>query len=109
MSREERLAQNEALFRQVNERLKEVAVATGTFDSGPEFVCECADETCTQRIRLSIAEYEQLRANPRRFVVVSGHDESADVERVVAERRGYRVVEKVDDAGEVAEREDPRA
>jgi len=71
------------LFRQVNERLKDVAEATGVFDSGPEFVCECADESCTARIRLSLGEYERLRADPRRFVVLTGHEASPDVERIV--------------------------
>src|SRR3954468_6592272 len=92
--RDERLARNEALFRQVNERLLEVSTLLGTLDNAPEFVCECPDETCTERIQLSIGEYERLRANPRRFVVVAGHEEP-EVERIVADRGRYRVVEKV--------------
>jgi hypothetical protein len=107
VSREERLAQNEALFRQVNERLKDVSEVLGVADSGPEFVCECADEGCTERIKLSLGEYEQLRANPRRFVVRPGH-EREEMERVVADRGAYRIVEKVGVPGEIAEDTDPR-
>jgi hypothetical protein len=107
MTREERLAKNETLFRQVNERLKEVSALLGTADSGPEFVCECPDETCTDRIRLSVGEYEQLRANPRHFVIMTGH-EVPSVERVVLDRGSYRIVEKVGDAGELADDTDPR-
>jgi hypothetical protein len=106
VNREERLAQNETLFRQVNERLLEVSARLGTADSGPEFVCECSDETCTERIRLSVAEYEQLRSNPRQFVVIAGH-EAVDVERVVSDRGSYRIVEKVGAAGVVADDTDP--
>jgi hypothetical protein len=107
VTRDERLALNEALFRQVNERLLEVSIVFGTADSGPEFVCECPDEGCTERIRLSIGEYERLRANPRQFVVLPGH-ETRSVERIVADRGSYRVVEKVDVPGEIAEDTDPR-
>jgi hypothetical protein len=107
VTRDERLAQNEVLFRQVNERLKDVSERLGTADSGPEFVCECADETCTERIRLSLGEYERLRANPRRFVVIAGHV-APELERVVADRGGYRVVEKAGAPGEIAEDADPR-
>jgi hypothetical protein len=108
VSRDDRLARNEALFRQVNERLKDVSELLGTADSGPEFVCECADEGCTERIRLSLAEYERLRANPRRFVVLAGH-ERAELERVVDDRGRYRVVAKIGVPGAVAEDTDPRS
>jgi hypothetical protein len=107
VTRDERLALNEALFRQVNERLLEVSARFGTLDSGPEFVCECPDEACTDRIRLSVGEYEGLRANPRHFVVRPGH-EAWTIERVVSDRGSYRVVEKVGVPGEIAEDTDPR-
>ena len=83
VGRDERLAQNEALFRQVNERLLDVSSRLGTLDSGPEFVCECSEEDCVERITLSPAEYESLRADPRRFVVLAGHEAGVSVERVV--------------------------
>jgi hypothetical protein len=108
VTRGDRLARNEALFRQVNERLKDVSELLGTADSGPEFVCECADEGCTERIRLSLAEYEWLRANPRRFVVLPRH-ERLEAERVVEDRGRYLIVEKVGVPGEIAEDTDPRS
>lgn len=107
MGREERLAQNETLFREVNERLEELSRRTGTAEGGVDFVCECADETCTGRIHLSLPEYEQVRADPQQFLVLPGHE--AAVEHVVADRGAYRIVEKEGEAGEVAEEEDPRS
>jgi hypothetical protein len=107
VTRDERLALNEALFRQVNERLLDVSTRLGTLDNTPEFVCECPDESCTDRVSLSPGEYERLRANPRYFVVLPGH-EAPTIERVVADRGRYRVVEKVGVPGEVAEDTDPR-
>jgi hypothetical protein len=49
-------ARNEALWREVNERIKLVAETS----SDMEFLCECADMECTETIKLSIAEYEYI-------------------------------------------------
>ena len=79
----------------------------GQNESWFRVVCECADEECTQRIAISVAEYELVRSDPRRFVVAAGHaDES--IERVVAGRGSYEIVEKRGDAGLVAQMEAPR-
>jgi hypothetical protein len=104
MTREERLGHNEALFRAVNERLKELADRSGTVEGGIEFLCECTDELCTERITLGAPAYARVRSDPRRFILVPGH-ERGDVEWVVARDDGYIVVEKIGEAGEQAERE----
>lgn len=104
---EERAARNEALFREVNERVKEVQTDFGDPDA-TEFVCECADETCATRVRVPLATYERVRSNPVRFIVVPGH-ERADLEHVVERGDGFVVVEKDIPAAErVAELTDPR-
>lgn len=107
MGRKERLARNEALFREVNERLEELGRRTGTTDGGLDFVCECADESCTERIHLSLPEYEELRSDPTHFAVLPGHEVS--VEHVVADRGRYRIVAKDGAAGALAEETDPRS
>jgi hypothetical protein len=105
--RQQRLAENQSLFRGgINQRLRE-GHARFALEGQQEFVCECADMTCTERMLLTIEEYEQVRSNPRRFVIVPGHEISG-VEDVVEEHRDYIVVEKFGAGGEVAEREDPR-
>jgi|SRR5581483_10608958 len=104
---EARKATNESLFREVNERIEAVAVDFAVPDQ-IEFVCECADASCTQRLRLSLGEYEEIRAEPVRFAVAPGHVDT-EVDRVVEERSGYLVVEKKGDAGDVAEAQDPRS
>jgi len=55
-----------------------------------------------------VLEYEAVRANPRRFMVVAGH-ERLDAETVVERHPEYLVVEKLDQAGETAEENDPRS
>ena len=90
----QRRATNEALFRNVNERIAETAER---FDaSGTEFVCECSDPNCTHRVEASLAEYEQVRDESTTFLVVPGH-EQGDIERVIADRGRFRIVEKVQD------------
>jgi hypothetical protein len=97
--RAERLARNESFFRQVNERIKEIA---GRHDyAEQEFLCECADPGCTQRILLTVREYEHIRSKPTRFVLVPGHAAPA-VEYVVEREGDHVVVEKVGTAGDVA-------
>jgi hypothetical protein len=45
-------ARTEALFRDVNERIAESALR---FDaSATQFVCECADPTCTHRLEATL-------------------------------------------------------
>ena len=92
MNEHERLAQNEALFRDVNERIAENADRFGAEKT--EFVCECADPSCTERVVVTLAEYESVRAKPTTFLLAPGHDEPA-IENVISERGRFHVVEKV--------------
>jgi hypothetical protein len=104
--KQRRAAANEATIRDVNEGI-ERGQWPGEEDSPVGFRCECARLGCNQLIELTVREYERIRANPRRFVVVPGH-EYPGVETVVAARPGYVIVEKLDQAAEVAEEHDPR-
>ena len=72
-----------------------------------EIVCECAREECTVRIPILIAEYEAVRSEPTKFVVVAGHSD-ASIEQVVDSGDGYEIVEKLGEAAIVAEVENPR-
>ena len=107
--RARRIAENEALFRDLNEEVGMVAHAfsaggeTRTFD----FLCECGDPGCAHRVPLTVAAYEQLRGSPLRFVVVPGH-EIAEVARVVETHDTYNVIEKIGEAAEIARERDPR-
>jgi hypothetical protein len=105
-ARAKQVARNESLFREVNERIEEIA-ETMFKSSHSGFFCECGDADCVELMELTVEEYEEIRSDPRRFVVKPGH-EIPDFERVV-EREGHYVVQKVGDAGEVAERLDPRS
>jgi hypothetical protein len=89
---EARIARAESAFRHVNERIAETAER---FDSGDaEFVCECADADCHERVEAKLEEYEEVRAEPTTFLVAEGHEVPA-YEHVRGGRRGYLIVEKM--------------
>jgi hypothetical protein len=104
-SREERLAANEDMFRHVNERIVEL---TDKWGGELELVCECANLDCTQRVVLTLGEYEQLRQDPHHFAVLPGH-EVLDVEDVIDRNDRYLVVEKHAETHGQVEEADPRS
>ena|SRR5436305_7869022 len=90
----ERAEKNERLFRELNERIYEIAA--GLHAVGPphvEFICECAREGCLDRIGLTLDEYRDLRAHPAHFALISGH-ELLDVEVLVETYDRFTVVAK---------------
>lgn len=83
------LMRNQALLREVNERINEIRSDL----SEPEFICECSHPECTTTIQVPQAQYEAIRSNAHRFVVARGH-ERTDVEKVARDEGAFFVVEK---------------
>jgi hypothetical protein len=104
---QERLAKNESFFRQVNERINDVADSFQG-DHAYEFFCECADPECTERITLTSEDYEWVRAKPTRFVLARGHT-APEIEHVVEREGDHVVVEKLGVAARIAAKLNPRA
>jgi hypothetical protein len=102
-----RIGFNEAAFRDVNEAV-EAGRGLRSADDLLSFVCECARLGCNRLLSLSVAEYEAVRRNPRRFAIVEGH-EFPETEDVVERHDRYWVVEKRAVGAEVAEESDPRS
>jgi hypothetical protein len=93
-TREQRIAENELLFRSVNERIEELTDSWN--QSTISVICECGDRDCFAPTELPTEEYRQLlgdRRGGRRFIVKPRH-EIPDVERVVERRDDYVIVEK---------------
>lgn len=88
---DEQLARVESAFREVNEAIAKTAERIDADEV--DVICECADPACSERVTLSLEEYEDVRAGSARFIVAPGHD-FPSLERVVDERGGYSVVEK---------------
>ena len=107
--RERRLGLNEAMFREVNERVEEINQAFGSITGQFEIFCECGDVTCAERISVPMDEYVRVRSKATNFLLKLGHEDPT-VERVIENHESYVIVEKEGvDVEEVAEQTDPRA
>jgi hypothetical protein len=99
----ERFARNQIVFREVNERVRELVDAW----NGPaEFLCECSKEDCTETLTLHPQEYEEVRAHPNLFVILPGHE--TEVERIVLRNGRFTLVAKIVEA-DYAVKTDPRS
>jgi hypothetical protein len=106
----DRIAQNEAFFREINERVQELERERQDDTDARvrwEFLCECGRATCAEPVKMTRAEYEAARADPVRFAVLPGH-ENPEVERVVERTDRFLVVEKVPSERGIARAADPR-
>jgi hypothetical protein len=103
---EEKLGRNQALFREVNERIRELAEHDGGRRQF-EIVCECSDDTCCEPIEVSLADYEHVRGTPTAFFVRRGHA-IPEIERVLLTTNEYEIVQKVGAAAAVVDCLDPR-
>ena len=100
-------AQNEAAFREANERLEDKAAELGFSHERTPYLCECENERCTELIALSRPEYEQVRAAPRRFVVVVGHHQPS-YDEVIQEEPEFTIIEKTGEEGDLVAAQHPR-
>jgi hypothetical protein len=103
--RDERVGRNESYFREVNEQIERLE-ADGE-ERRFDIVCECADPDCMKLITISGAGYEQVRDDPRRFIVYPEHVDKT-VESVASTRADYWIVQKHGEAAATAEQLDPR-
>ena len=94
--REERAATNHALFREVNERVKELNEGASLVIPLGEWICECANDTCVERITLSANEYEAVRRDQARFLVAPNNEHVwPEVEQVIERNDHYWIVAKI--------------
>jgi hypothetical protein len=105
-TREERLANNEAMFRFANERMAAWDEVRAS-EAVEHYFCECANPDCQEKVPLHKADYEAVRSDSRYFVTVPGH-EIPDVETVIEAHDGWSVIEKNPEVTEVVQRTDPR-
>jgi hypothetical protein len=91
--RKRRIAENEAIFRNVNEQIRDVTKTLLTHTDEIQIVCECGTHSCTDRIPILVTEYERIRDNAILFFVKPGHD-FPETETVVSKRERYWVLRK---------------
>jgi hypothetical protein len=91
--REERAAQNEVVFRAVNEQIVKMTDRFRSQLSDVDIVCECSNAQCVGTIRIAVEEFAVLQRRNGTFLVLPGH-ENGDVESVVDRTKNYVVVSK---------------
>jgi hypothetical protein len=100
----------QSLFRKINERVKDLNVSFGLVAPAGEWICECANKTCIEKVAMWLAEYEAIRRYGARFLILPSDEHVwPDVERVIERHKGYWVVEKLGLAADLANRADPRS
>ncbi len=105
-ARDERLANNEVIFRTVNEAIQQQALGYQVLDNY-DFICECATASCFERISLSLKQYEGIRSEGTTFLVSPGHVYD-EIEQVTEKHPTHWVVRKDGAAGVASEFADPR-
>lgn len=82
-----RMEHRQALFREVNDRIRDGASLDVTI-----FMCECGYEDCLSTVALRLDEYKRIRSNPTWLVLKPGHV-IRDMARVISEDPAFVVVE----------------
>lgn len=106
-----RTARNESLFREINERVKELNRAFDALSRHAEWICECGNTDCLEPIPMTHEEYEAVRARGSDCFFVKPDEAHVlpEVEKIVERHERYWVVQKIGLAAEVAEEEDARS
>jgi hypothetical protein len=106
--RKRRIAENEAIFRSVNEEVNRLNDGFSAAKTTMRIVCECGVQSCTVQITIEPSAYHQVRQDSMLFVTRPGHD-FPETETVVEKSDGYWVVRKHSGVpAEIAVATDPR-
>jgi hypothetical protein len=106
MSQDEtRAGEVEALFREVNERVKELNERLEPVAEHGSWACECAEPFCLLRIDMTQAEYAELREQPTHFAIApDAKHYDPGVETIIRQTDRFWIVEKRGEAAEIATR-----
>jgi len=91
--REARAAQNELVFRAVNEQIVKMTDRFRAQLADIDIVCECANTSCVGTILINAYEFAKIERVEGRFLVLPGHEDES-VERVVERLEDYVIVWK---------------
>lgn len=100
-ARERRLAANEAIAREVNAQVEQLAARWNHPDSPMELLCECSLDECSDRIHVPLADYTRVRESAVQFMLVDAHV-IEEIEERVGEAGDATVVEKTGPGRDVA-------
>lgn len=104
---EKRMINNQVVFRRFNEQLlkgfahlNEIASEEGEKTHDLEgnkpiyYICECSDEHCTKRVKLTPDTYKKIHKNRKKFTILHEHG-VVGIEDITNEKPAFIVVEKI--------------
>jgi hypothetical protein len=99
-TREWVVAKNQAVFREVNERIRELSerLRSDAPTDLVSFVCECSAADCHATVELTLVEYDRVRSEPAQFVAAVDHLWHPNSDREVLRTSRYVVLAKMEDA-----------
>jgi hypothetical protein len=97
------VSKNRTLFREVNERIRDVNARFGASEGMYLALCECERAGCTAHVEVSAAVHAEICADPGRFIVAPGHEVAT--ETVLAEASTYSIVAPLPSPESVPERD----
>lgn len=102
-------ATNQTIFREMNEWTTDRRDPGDGDDRGLEtYLCECGDRRCSDPIRMTLAEYEAIRAYPTRFALALDH-ENPETDSVLVENERFATIDmSFGLASRIARASDPR-
>jgi hypothetical protein len=65
------------LFREVNERIRDITATLGPVDGLYEFFCECG---CLQRVEVPETVYDEVRRHEGQHLFARGHEQPGTLE-----------------------------
>jgi hypothetical protein len=86
------MARTESAFREVNEAIADTAARFEANEA--QFICECADPQCADRVTADLEDYEGVRSEGTHFLLAPDHHEP-EVEEIVERTGEFDVVAKV--------------
>lgn len=90
---EKRLILNEATQRADNDKARRNLLNILESSDVINFICECSNESCDERIALTNRQFIDLHQSPKEFVIKPDH-ETVAIENVVVKTPDYFIVRK---------------
>lgn len=103
---ERRQIENEMIFRRANEHVTDGLDELDAMhieddnlelirkdDMLLEFMCECSDENCKERLPMKLSLFQKIHEDRKCFVIKIGH-QVEEIEEIISNGPGYSVVKK---------------
>jgi hypothetical protein len=88
-----RIGENEAVFRALNEEIRDLSKTFADNAHTLKVVCEGGTRSCTDQFPIRVHAYARVRDDPTLFVVKPGHD-FPETETVITKEEAFWILRK---------------